>query len=77
MRTTIVYHRDGTKTEHATRRLTDTFEGVTASDANYHDNINRTYYELECQGKLNDMSAREKQRTRDLHIMAQDPRYWD
>lgn len=44
--------------------------------ANFHENINKTYYQLECEGKLNDMSAREKIATRDLHRLAQDPRYY-
>jgi len=77
MRRTIVYHGDGTKTEYVGKHYSETFDHVTASDTNYHDHINKTYYQLEVEGKLNDMSAREKQRTRDLHILAQDSRYWD
>jgi hypothetical protein len=46
------------------------------SQFNYHERINRTYYELECAGKLNDMSPRQKERIRDVHRHAQNPAYW-
>ena len=42
----------------------------------YHERLIKTYHELECEGKLNGMSPREKQRTRDIHTYAQDPGYW-
>lgn len=43
----------------------------------YHEQIKRTYYELECAGKLNDMSPRSKAFVRDVHTYAQNPAYWD
>lgn len=43
---------------------------------NYHENIIRTYHELECQGKLRDMGPREKRAIRDLHTHAQNPAFW-
>lgn len=43
----------------------------------YHENIIRTYHQLECEGKLGDMSARTKSFVRDVHTYAQTPAYWD
>ena len=43
---------------------------------NYHERIIKTYHELECAGKLNDMSPRAKQYVRDIHRYAQQPGYW-
>lgn len=50
--------------------------GCDPSKFDYHQRIRRTYHELECAGKLNDMSPRQKQRINDVHMRAQDPAYW-
>lgn len=43
---------------------------------NFHENVINTYYQLEQQGKLREMGGREKTAIRDLHRLAQDPRYY-
>lgn len=76
-RTRIVYHSDGTKTVHEGGKTygTDWDARTFDSDADYHSHLINTYYDLECRGELK-MSASEKRRTRDLHVLAQDPGYW-
>ena len=49
---------------------------INVAAVSYHERLIKTYHELECEGKLNGMSPREKQRTRDIHTYAQDPSYW-
>lgn len=43
----------------------------------YHEGIIRTYHQLECEGKLGNMSAKAKRYVRDIHTYAQTPEYWD
>jgi hypothetical protein len=43
---------------------------------NFHQRIIKTYYELEREGKLDDMSPAQKARTRQIHEDAQIPAYW-
>lgn len=75
MRTKIVYRNKDGQVEKETIVVGNVMRGDGLAH-DFHANVNRTYYELEQQGKLNDMSVREKVWTRDLHIAAQDPRYW-
>ncbi len=43
---------------------------------NFHQRIINSYYELEQQGQLNDMSPEEKKFIRRVHEDAQHPEYW-
>jgi hypothetical protein len=43
---------------------------------NYHQRIINTYHELECEGKLGDMSTKAKKFVREVHEHAQQPGYW-
>jgi hypothetical protein len=48
------------------------------TEAAFHENVNRTYYQLECQGQLPaTMKGRTKQAIRDLHVAAQSKSYWE
>lgn len=56
----------------ATRRFVQPYEG-----ADFHENVIRNYRMLECEGKLSNMSKREKTWTKDLHEAAKSKSYWE
>jgi hypothetical protein len=76
MKTITVYSTDLKTGECIKTQVDRSPVARTTEGENYHQRIINTYHELECQGKLGDMSAREKTFARDVHTHAQNPAYW-
>lgn len=73
-RTTTVYRERGGQIE---KRVVSKLSHGDYEAPNFHQNIINIYAHLEATGQLRPMKASTKVAVRDLHLAAQDARYWD
>lgn len=78
MRTLIVYHKDGRKTEttDAKRPPGESYDATSDPELDFHARLLESNKRAEADGALDRMSHRERQHIKDVHTWAQQPGWW-
>lgn len=77
MRTVIIYHKDGSKTElSGARQPRESYESIMGDGKDFHEHLLECNRKAEASGALDRMSHRERQYIRDVHTWAQQPGWW-
>lgn len=78
MRTVIIYHKDGSKTELVGAKPTprESYESHTGEGKDFHAHLLECNKRAEAAGELDRMSHRERQHIKNVHTWAQQPGWW-